>query len=270
MRWLAVARKDFENAARAYLVWGVAGVLAALVVLIVAIPGLVGNFSARLAFEATTQAVGTVVPIVALVAAYLSVAGERESGTLRILLSLPPSRRDVVLGKFLARAALVVASILLAFALGVVASLLVYGTVPLDVAVGTAGLTCLLGVSFVGIAVGVSASVGSRARAVALAVGFFVLTVVLWSPLLLAMRVLLELPLQGGAQPDWVLFLESFPPSSAFGRLYDSVVGSLLPGGPAASDSVFLSDGAMLAVLAFWTLVPLALGYWRFERADLG
>ena len=270
MRWLAVARKDFENAARAYLVWGVAGVLAALVVLVVAVPGLVGNFSARLAFEATTQAVGTVVPIVALVAAYLSVAGERESGTLRILLSLPPSRRDVVLGKFVARAALVVASILLAFALGAVTSLAVYGTVPLDVALGTAALTCLLGVAFVGIAVGISASVGSRARAVALAVGFFVLTVVLWSPLLLAVQVLLEIPFQAGAQPDWFLFLQSFPPSSAFGRLYNSVVGSLLPGGPGAGDSLLLSDGAMLAVLAFWTLVPLALGYWRFQRTDLG
>jgi len=269
MRWLAAARKDFENAARASLVWGVAGVLAALVVLIVAVPGLVGNFSARLAFEATTQAAGTVVPIVALVAAYLSVAGERESGTLRILLSLPPSRRDVVLGKFLARAALVVASVLLAFLLGTVASLAVYGTVPVDVALGTAALTCLLGVSFVGIAVGVSASVGSRARAVAVAVGFFVVTVVLWSPLLLAARVLFRLPLEGEAQPDWLLFLESLPPSSAFGRLYESVVGSLLPGGPAASDSLFLSDGAMLAVLAFWTLVPLVLGYWRFARADL-
>jgi ABC-2 type transport system permease protein len=269
MRWLAAARKDFENAARASLVWGVAGVLAALVVLIVAVPGLVGNFSARLAFEATTQAAGTVVPIVALVAAYLSVAGERESGTLRILLSLPPSRRDVVLGKFLARAALVVASVLLAFLLGTVASLAVYGTVPVDVALGTAALTCLLGVSFVGIAVGDSASVGSRARAVAVAVGFFVVTVVLWSPLLLAARVLFRLPLAGEAQPDWLLFLESLPPSSAFGRLYESVVGSLLPGGPAASDSLFLSDGAMLAVLAFWTLVPLVLGYWRFARADL-
>jgi len=230
----------------------------------------VGNFSARLAFEATTQAVGTVVPIVALVAAYLSVAGERESGTLRVLLSLPPSRRDVVLGKFLGRAALVVASILLAFALGGLASLAVYGTVPVDVALGTAALTCLLGLSFVGIAVGISASVGSRARAVALAVGFFVVTVVLWSPLLLAVQVLLEIPFQAGAQPDWFLFLQSFPPSSAFGRLYGSVVGSLLPGGPAASDSVLLSDGAMLAVLAFWTVVPLVVGYWRFERADLG
>jgi ABC-type transport system involved in multi-copper enzyme maturation permease subunit len=43
-----------------------------------------------------------------------------------------------------------------------------------------------------------------------------------------------------------------------------------LPGGPGAGDSLLLSDGAMLAVLAFWTLVPLALGYWRFQRTDLG
>jgi ABC-2 type transport system permease protein len=270
MRWLAVARKDFGNAARAYLVWAVVAVLVGLVVLIVAVPGLLTDFSARLAFEATTQAAGTVVPIVALVTGYLAVAGERESGTIRILLSLPPSRLDVVVGKFLARTAIVVAGILLAFLLGTVASLLVYGSAPLSVVAWTAGLTALLGVAFVGVAVGVSAAVASRARAVALAVGFFVVTVVLWSPLLLAVQFVLELPFQAAQQPDWFLFLQSFPPSAAFGRLYDSLVGSLLPGGPPATGSVLLSDGAMLLLLVLWTLVPLALGYWRFQRSDLG
>jgi ABC-2 type transport system permease protein len=268
-RALAVARKDFQNAAKSYLVWGVVAVLVALVVLVVALPGLVSEVPAQLAVEATTQAVGLVVPIVALAAGYLAVAGERESGTLRILLSLPPSRGAVVLGKFLARTGIVLVGILLAFALGAVASVAVYGSVPVGTLLGTAALTCVLGVVFVGLAVGISAAVGSRARAATLAVSFYFVTVVVWDLVLFAVQFVLELPLRTAAQPDWFHLLSAFPPSRAFGRLYDSTVGTILSGTP-PGDAVYLTDGAMFALLALWLVVPLALGYWRFQRADLG
>jgi hypothetical protein len=41
------------------------------------------------------------IPLAALVAAYLSIAGERESGSIKFALSLPISRGDLVLGKTL-------------------------------------------------------------------------------------------------------------------------------------------------------------------------
>jgi ABC-2 type transport system permease protein len=175
----------------------------------------------------------------------------------------------VVAGKFLARAGIVLAGILIAFVVGTAVSLAIYRTVPVRVAALTALLTCLLGVAFVGVAVGVSAAVASRARAGALAIGFFVVTVVLWSPLLLAAQFLLRLPFDQAQQPEWFLFLKAFPPSNAFGRLYNSVVGSLLPGGPPPGEAIYLSDAAMVALLVLWTVVPLALGYWQFERTDL-
>jgi len=268
-RAVDVARRDLRQAAGSSLVLAVVAVLAGLIGLIVAVPGLLADFSDRLAFEATTQAVGTVVPIVALVTGYLAVAGERESGSIRVLLSLPLSRLEVVAGKFLSRAALVVGGIVLAFGFGALVSLLVYRSVPWRVAAWTTLLTCLLGVSFVGVAVGISAAVATRARAVALAVAFFVVTVVLWGPLTLGLQFLLELPFEAAAQPDWFLFLGDLPPASAFSRLYNSAVGSLLPTGPPPGDAVYLSDAAMVLVLALWTVVPLALGYWRFERVDL-
>lgn len=266
MRALAVARADFDNVSRSYLVRGVIAVLAVIVVGIVVLPELLASFGARLAFEVTSQASGQLVPIIALVTGYLSVAGERESGTVRVLLSLPPSRRDVVLGKFIARAGIVLAGILLAYALGSVGSLLVYGSLPLDAVVGTTLLTCLLGVTFVGIAVALSAATASRARAVTAAVGFYVFTVVLWDILLLGAQFLLEIrePI-----PEWFRFLQVFPPSSAFGRLYNSLVGSLLSSGPPPGDAVYLSDPAMVLLLLAWLVVPLVLGYWRFARANL-
>jgi len=268
-RWPAVARADFGNVSRSYLVRGVVGVFVLLVLAIVVLPGVLSDFdSPRLAFAFTSQASGTVVPITALVAGYLSIAGERESGSLRVLLSLPPSRRDVLVGKFLARSGIVVGGILLAFLLGAVASVLLYGELPLDTVVGTAALTAVLGITFVGIAVGISAATSSRSRAVTVAVLFFVVTVVLWTPIILAVRFLVGDP--SGPPAAWIRFLELAPPSQAFGRLYNSLVGSPLSDGPPPGDAVYLSDPVMGLLMVAWLVVPLALGYWRFARADLG
>jgi ABC-type transport system involved in multi-copper enzyme maturation permease subunit len=269
-RWPAVARADFGNISRSSLVRGVFGVFALLVLAIVVLPGLLSGFdSPRVAFEFTSRASGTVVPIVALVAGYLSVAGERESGSIRVLLSLPPPRRDVVVGKFVARSGVVVGGILLAFALGGVASLLIYGELPVAEVVKTTALTAALGVTFVGIAVGFSAATASRSRAVTAAVLFFVVTVVLWTPIALAVRFLFGDP-GGGPAAEWIQLLELFPPSQIFGRLHNSLVGSALGNGPPSVDAIYLSDPALGLLMTAWLVVPLALGYWRFARADLG
>lgn len=269
-RWPAVARADFGNISRSSLVRGVFGVFTLLVLAIVVLPGLLSEFdSPRVAFEFTSQASGTVVPIVALVAGYLSVAGERESGSIRVLLSLPPSRRDVVVGKFVARSGVVVGGILLAFALGSVASVLLYGELPTEVALKTTGLTAALGITFVGIAVGFSAATASRSRAVTAAVLFFVVTVVLWTPIVLAVRFLFGDP-GAGPPAEWIQLLELLPPSQIFGRLYNSLVGSALGSGPPPVDAIYLSDPALGLLMTAWLVVPLVLGYWRFARADLG
>ncbi|WP_175424132.1 ABC transporter permease subunit, partial [Haladaptatus sp. W1] len=40
--------------------------------------------------------------------------------------------------------------------------------------------------------------------------------------------------------------------------------------GQNATVPFFLEKWFMLVILAAWLVVPLVLGYWRFERADLG
>jgi ABC-2 type transport system permease protein len=59
-----------------------------------------------------------IVPVLALVASYLAIAGERESGTLKLLLGMPPTRREVVLGKLLGRLAVTTTAIVVAFTVG--------------------------------------------------------------------------------------------------------------------------------------------------------
>lgn len=97
----AVVHKDFLDARRAKIVWFV-GVHYTLLVGLFFLHVRLGNAegpAGPLTALWNMVFVGAVfVPAIALVAAYLAVAGERESGSIKQLLSTPISRRDVVSG----------------------------------------------------------------------------------------------------------------------------------------------------------------------------
>ncbi|PSQ41205.1 ABC transporter, partial [Halobacteriales archaeon SW_5_68_122] len=98
MSVLAVAEKDFRDAVRSRLMIGVAVLFVAFtgggIALIVAFtPEEIGIGGA---IEAVRQLIfgssALFVPIVALGIGFKSIAGERQSGSLKLLLSLPNSR----------------------------------------------------------------------------------------------------------------------------------------------------------------------------------
>lgn len=276
-RWLDIARKDFQYAKRSNMLLAVVVIFALLTLSIIALPGIIAfafsepvesDFVTEVGlFEVTAAAGATIIPITALIAAYLSVAGERQSGRIRLLLSLPPTRRDVVVGKFVARSGLVTLAIVVAYVLGVLASLLVYQTVPVDTALWTVVLTCLMAISFIGIAVGISAGTKSRKQALAIVLFLFIVTVVFWSPLMGAISFLGEVTTE--SSPDGLLaFLDVLPPSGTYSALYDSLVGAIV--GPSTeSDAFYRSDPFLVGLLAVWTVGPVLAGYYLFERSDL-
>ncbi|MDZ7850465.1 MAG: ABC transporter permease subunit [Halodesulfurarchaeum sp.] len=89
------------------------------------IPGVDGDPVS--AIGAASQFAAMLVPIMALIAGYLAIAGERESGSLKILLGLPPSRGEVLAGKFLGRAAVVGIGVAAGFAISGVVTAALYG-----------------------------------------------------------------------------------------------------------------------------------------------
>lgn len=114
-----VAAKDFLDARRAKIVWLVGSHYALLIALffLQARFGGADGPSSLLTVPWNVVFVGAVfVPAIALVAAYLAIAGERESGSIKYLLSTPVSRRDVVVGKYVSRARIVAASLAFGFA----------------------------------------------------------------------------------------------------------------------------------------------------------
>jgi ABC-2 type transport system permease protein len=186
-----------------------------------------------------------------------------------------------VVGKLLGRSAVVTVAVGVAFAVGAVVSLLVYGSIPFGSYVLTAGLTALLGLSFVGLSVGLSAATSTRTRAMAPAIGLVVLFGPLWQLVVSGISALADFGFSVQLSQETVRFLTVLSPADAYGRLFNSLVlpdlfgaggGGLFGAQPVdtASAPVFLQDWFVLLLMVAWFVVPVTLGYLRFRAADLG
>jgi ABC-2 type transport system permease protein len=262
-----IARKDFADAGRSRMLWA----LTVTVVLFTAgITGLIAASTdepAAMVFGLAFQFAGTVLPIVALFVAKGAVTGERESGSLRMLLSLPPSRSDILVGKLLGRMGLIlVATLVGGAATGLVVVTMLGGG--LDLLVPFVAFLGLMGMAFVAVGVGISAASGTDGRATAVAVGVYIVFVALWNLIQQALQFAAsELGLVGtGGQPAWLEFVSILPPHNAATAAYEATTagGRLFAADPLAS--VWLPA----LVLLVWFVVPVAGGYLRFRKADIG
>lgn len=271
MSVVAVARKDYADAIRSR--WLL--VLTALFVLIVSLAayivrppeGQTVSSNALLGSIVIDLLATTLVPITALVIGYNAISGERESGSLKLLLSLPHSRADVVFGKVIGRAAAFSTAIAVGFVLP--ALLLAIGPLTFDVGgfVGFVLLVCLLGSVFVAIAVGFSAAVSSQLRALAGAITLYLLFIPVWS----AVQFPLSLWLMA-SDPWWIpldgeqtmRLLTLLRPTGAFGVVSDALLQDRLFTGEDVRMQV-----SSLVMLVAWTLIPPLAGLLKFENTDL-
>lgn len=284
MSWLAVARKDLQDAGRSKALWA----LTALFVLFMAgaayVFTLLGNGGGGQG-AAELESVGLLVllvnpvtllvPLTGLVIAHKAVAGEVESGSAKFLLSLPHTRRDVVVGKVAGRSAVMGVAVLVGLAVAAVVVLALYDSFDATAYVGFSVLALLLAALYTAIGVGLSAATKSGSRATILAAAFFVVFEVAWGLVTSGIYYLLNgsfSPGLGATPPEWYLLLNRIPPSAAFsnavfGFLPQNIgpIANLFPQNP----PFYLSKWAAVATMLLWFVVVPALGYLRFEGADL-
>lgn len=278
-----VARKDLTSVRRSRALW--------VAVTLLAVGTALGTYGYQVyqhepaaavaeLFGTLALAFGVLLPIVALVASYLAIVGERRSGGIKFLLGVPNTRRDVFLGKLRSRLTLVCAIVCFVFLPAVSVAGAKYGTLPGVPAAGLLAVSLVYASVFVAVAVALSAAIAARGRAIAAAVGSY-----------LGLVVFFVVPGAGvGGVVRWLhVTMLGFDPNP---HLYDAVgyvspyvayrkaTNLVLPpdqrseifrrsADVAADLPVYLSDEFSLVVFAAWLVVPLVLGYLRFARADL-
>ncbi len=213
----------------------------------------VGLMTGQASFYTTS-----LVAIVGLMTGYSTVVGERESGSLKLLLGLPHSRMDVVVGKTLGRATMLTAGMIVGFAAALAVLLTSYQSFSTTAFLAFAVLTTLLGVAYVGVAVLASASIRSQTRVTAVVVGVFVFLKFVWDSSLLPRLLTYSFTGSFVDTPEWFDYLMNIGPNPA----YSTVVSSSLEG----FDAVGYYS---LVVLLLWMLAPVALAYLKFRNSDV-
>ncbi len=211
------------------------------------------------------QLVMIIVPLMGLLMGAMSVAAERESGTLLALLAQPVDPGEVLLGKFLGGAAALAAAIGSGFALSGAVLGARTGWQELGVFAALAGFACLL--SWVHLALGLLISVLARRSATALGAALAVwLGVVLVSDLgLMGTAMVLRLP------PSALLWASLGNPVQAFRvGVLGTMGGALELLGPCGRYAMDVFRGwtapVMVGWLLAWLLGPLALALRIFSR----
>lgn len=278
MSWVLIAKKDFKDAIRAKTIWA----LTALFVLMSA--GIAYFFtgvqSARPRELATMDLLiylmapaAIVIPIASVVTGYKAIVGERESGSLKMLMVLPHSRRDVLLGKFVGRAGVVTVSISVAFIVASVViafryaefSILRYGAFVL--------VSILFGLAYVSIAVALSTTSKSSKRVSVGVIGVFLLFQFVWGSVPnLAYYLAYGSYTIPPDRPDWIAFLGMVNPDGAFARTVAGLLPSSSPiGGQIglASPPVYLTTWAGVVILIAWTVLPIVVSYFHFRTAPI-
>lgn len=279
MSTVLVARKEVRDAIRSRTLLGVTALFVAFsaggVTLLAAVPVFsngAGSGDPLAVLFGLLAPAGLFVPIIGLLVGFKAVVGERERGSVYCLLGLAHDRLDVVAGKFLGRATVVAIATAAGFAAGAVALLAVEGPFqPLDYLLFTL-LTILLGATFVGLGVGLSAATGSTTRAAWGAFSLLVLFQFLWEVLRIGAlyAVTGSLP-EEPPFPNWYVLLSQLNPQAAYSN---AAMATLSDGNPlvdqvAGSPPFFVQEWFGLLVLVAWGAVPLALGYLRFRAVDL-
>ena len=210
------------------------------------------------------------VPLIALLLAYDAIVGEAERGTLLLLLAYPVARHQVLLGKFLGHLLILVVATVLGYgAAGLVVGLRGDTDPAAWAAFGALlGSSILLGAAFLAIGYLLSTLVRERATAGGMALGIWLLLVIVYDTALLGLLVA-----DGGRFVTPGLFgaLLLLNPSDAFrllnlagfadARLVAGLAG--VDAGPAGSPA------AALGALAAWVLLPLGLAGWLLARREI-
>lgn len=282
-----IARKDFRDAVQSRALWALVGAFVVLSLIAsfayVEAPELFGEpegatFGGLILF--TVGLLGLFVPIASIVVCYKAVAGEREIGSIKLLMSLPTTRLHVFLGKVIGRSVVLVVGLGVGMIVGLLFGAILLGEIDILASLSLVAVTIVFVVVYASIMVGISASTGSTTRATTLALAFFVIAELVWDVIPMGILYLVsgfQLPTE---VPNWTFTLMQVAPSTAY---FSSVMAALpdsgvVPNGaaetgvggpPPGGDSIFLNPEFGYVVLGFWLVVPLAIGYYRFSTADI-
>jgi ABC-2 type transport system permease protein len=279
-----VFHDDFRNTRRSYVVLGVIAVLTGFVALITYSVSDFHPDAFRALFDISFFFF-LVFPLIIVPLTYLAIAGDRERGSIKHTLGLPNSRAEYVLGKFLSRASVAIAAVLVAVTVAFLLGVGLYSEPIQPLRFVQFGLISALFVtSLTAIFVACSTITSRRSRAMFGVIGAYFLLGPFWLGFLpvvsLETVVSFVTDLMGTSLSDETMgYIQLGSPTTAYlaglEPVYDGVIGTgeyprVTRNYQSDSNALYTENWYNYLTMVVWGGVALGLSYVRFRVAELG
>ena len=263
-----IAGKEFRDRIRNRWVLAISVVFAAFALVIAyfgaAQQGTVGFRSIEITIASLVSLVIYLIPLIALILGFDAVVGERERGSLDLLLTMPITRLELLVGKYLGLSATLAISTVAGFGL---AGIAMASRLDANALINYSGFilsSVLLGMAFLSLAVMVSVFAADRAGASGIAIAVWFFFVLVFDVLLLGALVATGGHYGGAIFPYLLLFnpADVFRVLNIFSMEDVRTLYGMATVFPDELANPWLLGGIML----IWIAAPLSVAYWRFKR----
>ncbi len=263
-----IASKEFWDRIRNRWVLAVALVFTAFALTIAyfgaAQQGSIGLRSIDVTIASLVSLVIYLIPLIALILGFDAIVGERERGSLDLLLSMPITRLELILGKFFGLAAALTFSTVAGFGL---VAIMLSTQIDFNGLIHYFGFmlsSVLLGCAFLSLAVMLSVFAADRARASGLAIAMWFFFVLVFDLLLLG-----ALVVTGGQWGGEIFpYLLLANPADVFRILNIFTLADVrtMYGLVTVFPPMLAEPWLLGMVMVAWIVAPLGIATWRFRQ----
>jgi len=172
--------------------------------------------------------VNLIIPIIGLMLGYATIAGEREKGSLDLLIAYSPVRSEIIIGKFIGLATVLLTAMLIGFSMSGVIIGLNAGWTGWTSYLLFVGESFLLGCTFLSISILLSSFFKTRSKAMGATIFVWFLFTIIWS-MIVAGLLIATFGTTGNhweMLPHWYLISHFFNPSMIYSSAVSMITSS--------------------------------------------
>lgn len=262
-----IASKEFRDRVRNRWVWAAALIFSLFALAIAyfgsAHQGAVGFRGIEVTIASLVSLAIYLVPLIALLLGYDAIVGEKERGSLELLLSMPVTRFEILLGKYLGLAAALATSSVIGFGAGLLPLAADLSANDVLHYAGFVLSALLMGMAFLSISLLVSVISSDRVRASGVAIALWFFFVLIFDLLLMGGLV----ASQGNLSSGLFAALLMLNPADVFRLLNifsSEQVQSMYGLATVVPDSL-TNPLVLISIMLSWIVIPFLIANWRFK-----
>ncbi len=271
-----IAKKEFMDNIRSKWIIAISIIFIILTIASSYVAGGQGEFGGMEETVVTLLSISALlVPLIAIMLGFSTIAGEAEKGALYVVLSYPVRRIEVLFGKFLGLGSVLAVTPLIGFGLG---GMIIAATVGAEEGVAYLafiGLTSLLGLMYLSVVIFISALSKTRIRAIAGGVILF-----FWAMIYGLIIMSIYIATGGNYQdfftpggilelPEWFWASIVFSPGDTNQMAVMRAFNLNQAFGFQIEPPDWLSMNFLLIIQLIWIIIPFILAYFFFKRRDI-